>query len=47
MVALLWVAGAMSDGTNGVLAVAQGYRELVASWAVVLRDLKARGLGAP
>ena len=45
--ALLVVIGAMSDGTKEVLAVAPGYRESVASWAAVLRDLKARGLGTP
>ena len=45
--ALPVVIGAMSDGTREVPAVAPGYRESVESWAAVLRDLKARGLGAP
>ena len=45
--ALLVVIGAMSDGTKEVLAVTPGYRESVESWAAVLRDLKARGLGTP
>ena len=45
--ALLVVIGAMSDGTKEVLAVTPGYRESTASWAAVLRDLKARGLGTP
>ena len=45
--ALLVVIGAMSDGTKEVLAVTPGYRESVASWSAVLRDLKARGLVTP
>ncbi len=45
--ALLVVIGAMSDGTKEILAVTPGYRESTASWAAVLRDLKARGLGTP
>ena len=45
--ALLVVIGAMSDGRKEVLAVAPGYRESVASWAAVPRDLRARGLEAP
>ena len=45
--ALLVVIGAMSDGTKEVLAVTPGYRESTESWAAVLRDLKARGLGTP
>ena len=45
--ALLVVIGAMSDGTKEVLAVTPGYRESTASWAAVLRDLKARGLATP
>ena len=45
--ALLVVIGAMGDGTKEILAVAPGYRESTESWAAVLRDLKARGLGTP
>jgi transposase-like protein len=45
--ALLVVIGALSDGRKVVLAVASGQRESTASWAAVLRDLKARGLVAP
>ena len=45
--ALPVVIGAMSDGTKEVLAVVPGYRESTASWAAVLRDLKARGLATP
>ena len=45
--ALLVVIGAMSDGTKEILAVTPGYRESTASWAAVLRDLKARGLATP
>ena len=45
--ALLVVMGAMRDGTKEVLAVTSGYRESTESWAGVLRNLKARGLGAP
>jgi putative transposase len=45
--ALLVVLGAMRDGTKEVLALRPGYRESIESWAEVMRDLKARGLGAP
>jgi transposase-like protein len=45
--ALLVVIGAMSDGRKELLAVEPGCRESSASWAHVLRDLKARGLAAP
>jgi len=45
--ALLVVIGAMADGTKEVLAVVPGYRESAESWAAVLRDLRARGLGVP
>ncbi|MGH7550607.1 MAG: IS256 family transposase, partial [Gemmatimonadota bacterium] len=45
--ALLVVIGALSDGRKVVLAVESGQRESTASWAAVLRDLKARGLAAP
>ncbi len=45
--ALLVVIGALSDGRKVVLAVEPGQRESTASWAEVLRSLKARGLTAP
>lgn len=45
--ALLVVIGALSDGRKVVLAVEPGQRESTASWAEVLRSLKARGLAAP
>lgn len=45
--ALLVVIGAFADGHKEVLAVTPGYRESTASWAAVLRDLTARGLGVP
>ena len=43
--ALLVVIGAMADGSKEILAVVPGYRESAESWAAVLRDLRARGLG--
>jgi len=45
--ALLVLIGGLADGTKVVLAVESGQRESVESWAAVLRDLTARGLGAP
>jgi transposase-like protein len=45
--ALLVLIGALADGRKVVLAVESGQRESTESWAAVLRDLKARGLGAP
>ncbi|MGH7628043.1 MAG: IS256 family transposase, partial [Gemmatimonadales bacterium] len=45
--ALLVLIGALADGRKVVLAVESGARESVESGAGVLRDLKARGLGAP
>ncbi len=45
--ALLVVIGALRDGTKVLLAVESGYRESTEAWGAVLRDLKARGLGAP
>jgi transposase-like protein len=44
---LLVVIGAFRDGHKEILALASGYRESTESWLAVLRDLKARGLGAP
>jgi putative transposase len=45
--ALLVVIGAHADGTKEVLAVECGQRESEASWAGILRDLKARGMDCP
>lgn len=45
--ALLVLIGALADGRKVVLAVESGQRESTESWAAMLRDLKARGLGAP
>jgi len=45
--ALLCVLGASEDGTKELLAMEPGYRESAESWAGALRDLRARGLGAP
>lgn len=39
--------GVREDGRKELLAVEDGYRESRDSWAEVLRDLKARGAGAP
>jgi putative transposase len=44
---MLVVIAGLRDGRKVVLAVESGYRESTESWAVVLRDLKARGLRAP
>jgi transposase-like protein len=43
----LVIIGVRADGTKELLACAEGYRESAESWAGVLRDLKARGMGAP
>jgi len=45
--ALLVVLAGLSDGRKVVLCVVPGHRESTASWASVLRDLKARGLRCP
>jgi putative transposase len=42
--ALLVVIGVREDGTKRFLALEPGYRESKESWAVVLRQLKARGV---
>lgn len=44
---LLVVIGAFRDGHKEILALVSGYRESTESWLAVLRDLRARGLGAP
>jgi putative transposase len=45
--AVLVVIAALRDGSKVVLAVESGARESTASWAGLLRDLKARGLCCP
>src|SRR5262245_9971268 len=42
--ALLVVVGVQEDGTKRFLALEPGYRESKESWALVLRQLKARGV---
>src|SRR4051794_416038 len=44
---LLVVIGVREDGVKELLAVEDGYRESTESWAVVMRDLKDRGLNEP
>ncbi len=44
---LLVVIGVREDGTKELLAVEDGYRESTESWAMVMRDLKHRGLNEP
>jgi transposase-like protein len=44
---LLVVIGVREDGVKELLAVEDGYRENTESWAVVLRDLKDRGMNEP
>ncbi len=39
--------GVREDGVKELLAVEDGYRESTESWAVVLRDLKGRGMNEP
>lgn len=46
-VCLLVVIGVREDGEKELLAVEDGYRESIESWAGVLRDMKRRGLGCP
>jgi transposase-like protein len=43
----LVVLGARLDGKKELVALADGYRESAESWAVLLRDLKRRGMRAP
>lgn len=45
--AVLVVLAALSDGRKELLALVPGHRESTETWSDVLRDLKARGLGAP
>ncbi len=44
---LLVLMGARPDGTKEVIAVEDGFRESKESWALMLRDLKRRGMRAP
>ena len=46
-VCLLVVIGVREDGEKELLGVEDGYRESTESWAVVLRDLKTRGINVP
>jgi transposase-like protein len=43
----LVVLGARLDGSKGLVALADGYRDSEESWAELLRDLKKRGMRAP
>jgi len=43
----LVMLGARADGTKELVAVEDGYRESAESWAVLLRDLKRRGMRSP
>ena len=43
----LVMLGVRPDGTKELLAVEDGYRESTESWAMLLRDLKRRGMRAP
>jgi putative transposase len=45
--AFLVVLGVDAQGVKEPLAIVEGYRESTASWAEILRDLKARGLTDP
>jgi transposase-like protein len=44
---LLVVIGVREDGVKELLAVEDGYRESSESWALVLRDLRERGMNEP
>ncbi len=43
----LVVLGARLDGTKELVAIHDGYRESIESWAELLRDLKKRGMRTP
>lgn len=43
----LVMLGVRPDGTKELIAIEDGYRESTESWAVLLRDLKRRGMRAP
>jgi transposase-like protein len=44
---LLVIIGVRADGSKELVALADGYRESVESWADLLRDAKRRGMRAP
>jgi transposase-like protein len=44
---LLVLIGVRADGSKELIALADGYRESVESWADLLRDAKRRGMRAP
>jgi transposase-like protein len=44
---LLVLLGVRADGRKELVALADGYRESVESWADLLRDCARRGMGAP
>ncbi len=44
---LLVAIGVREDGAKELLAVEDGYRESTESWAIVMRELKDRGMSAP
>jgi transposase-like protein len=44
---LLVMIGVRADGRKELIALADGYREAVESWADLLRDAKRRGMRAP
>lgn len=44
---LLVMIGVRADGRKELVAVADGYRESIESWADVLRDARRRGMTAP
>jgi transposase-like protein len=43
----LVIVGVRADGTQELVAIADGYRESTESWADVMRELKRRGMRAP
>ncbi|MFF0190983.1 IS256 family transposase [Streptomyces sp. NPDC005244] len=44
---VLVLMGVRADGTKGLIAMADGYRESSESWANLLRDCRRRGMRAP
>lgn len=45
--AILVLMGVRADGTNELIAMADGYREFSEVWAGLLRDCVRRGMPAP
>jgi putative transposase len=43
----LVIVGVRVDGTKELVAITDGYRESIESWAELLRDLRRRGMRAP